>query len=227
VGTARSRLALGASIALVALGMLAMLGGASCINPHDQYDEYLVNTEGARGGGASLIDATPAEAQAIDGGFHDTYFAACLPVLAGGRTRLALRFRADVTYTPTSASSKAGAIDIDFIPLSKDGTTMGDVVGNHFGEKGAPVGDDGTFQADMGQPTIPAAGNPVSTNDIVFSTAVLHGILLGADLFCADLIGEVTSPVPESFSGGNYCILQRLAADAPLPALTTDQFHCP
>lgn len=210
-----------------AFAAFATVAIASCINPHDRYDEYLVNTADARGGAASVVDAAPVEAQAIDGGFHDTYFAACLAVLAGGRANKALRFRVDVKFTPSSPTTTAGTLGMSFVSINKNGTTMADVVGGPFGDRTATVADDGKFSLDLGQPVIPADGNPISTNDIVFASAVLNGILLGSDLFCADLFGEITSPLPVSFNGGNYCLFQRLAADATLPSPTADQFHCP
>jgi hypothetical protein len=216
--------AVAACIAVAVLGALA----PACVDPRADYEDFIQRTNDARGRGF-VSDASAIEASAIDGGFTGSYYAACLPELVAGNVTRALRFVATVTYVPTDPSSKRGTIDLQFVPLLKDATEMSQTVGPSFGTTApAAVDDAGNFVADMGAPTVPAAANPISTNDAVFSNANFRGLLLGHDLFCADLFGQVVSPSIIDFTGGNYCLFYfHTPEKTTLEPLSADLFHCP
>ena len=213
---------------LASLAVVALLAAPACVDPRADYEDFVQRTNDTRGHGF-VSDASALEASAIDGGFTGTYYAACLPELVAGNVTRTLRFVATVTYTPTDPSSKKGMLDVQLVPLVKGATDLSQTVGASFGTAApTPVDEAGNFDANVGAPTVPAAANPISTNDAVFSRASLKGTLLGHDLFCSDLFGEVVSPQIIDFSGGNYCLFYFHPQPAgALEPLVADQFHCP
>ena len=213
---------------LASLGVVALLAAPACVDPRADYEDFVQRTNDARGHGF-VSDASAIEASAIDGGFTAAYYLACLPELVAGNVTRTLRFAATVTYTPKDASSKKGTLDIQLVSLVKGATDLSQTVGASFGtSEPTPVDEAGNFDASMGAPTVPAAANPISTNDAVFSRASLKGTLLGHDFFCSDLLGQVVSPEIIDFSGGNYCLFFfHPQSTGVLESLVADQFHCP
>jgi hypothetical protein len=206
-----------ASIAFLALA-------AACVDPSSDYDSYISRTNDLRG--RTTHDSGPADVQALDGGFSHVYYTICLPLLAAGHVDKALRFQSTATYTQQSANG--GSIVVSLIPLTKDATDLSQTVGNTIA--GAPVGvANNKFDLDLGAPVVPAAANPISNNDIVFKTAVLHYTILSPDRMCAILNGEITQPLDTTFDGdSNPCIsISFPQPSGALPSLTAADIHCP
>ena len=216
------------AVAIATVGALS----SACVNPRDDYDDFLRRTEGVRGVATQpAVDAAVQEASAIDGGFTAApFFVACLPRLVGGKLAKALRFAGTISYAPSSASGKAGKIDVDITPLAVGATDLSAVVGSHIPSLGNVVSNDGAFTADMGKPTVLSAANPISTNDIVFADVFLKAILLRDDFMCAELDGDIVLPEQLDLNDpGDFCVFLRVPAlSGPIPAITDDQFqHCP
>jgi hypothetical protein len=217
----------------IASAFAIAIAGAACVDPRTDYDDFVNRTNGVRGvSTAAPSDAAVQEAAAIDGGFTAApFFVACLPHLVGGNLTKALRFVGTLSYTPTSMTgTKAGKLDIAITPLTVHSTDLSAIVGDPITASTVAVGDDGSFLADFGAPIVKGAANPISTNDIVFSSISITGKLLRDDYACGNLNGVITSPQMIVLDEpDNYCIFERLPAlTGTTPTITADQFQgCP
>ncbi len=233
VSSKRKRTVARSAFAVAVVGATLGVVSSACVNPRDDYDDFLRRTGGVRGVATQpAVDAAVQEAAAIDGGFSGASFSvACLPRLVGGKLLKALRFAAIVSYTPTSTSNKAGTIDIDLTPIVVGATELSSVVGEHIPSVGTTVvNPDGSFTADMGKPKVLSPANPISTNDIVFADVFVKGILLRDDYMCAELDGDILLPTALDLNDpGDFCVFKRVPSlTGPIPEITEDEFqHCP
>jgi len=211
----------------------AALSAIACVNPRDDYDDFVNRTNGVRGVSPSVAsDAAPQEAAAIDGGFTNApFFVACLPHLVGGKLAKAFRFVGTLSYSPTASGSKAGKLDVSLTPLTVGSTDLSATVGTPITASNVAVGPDGHFIVDFGMQTLKGAANPISTNDVVFqSISIVNAILLRSDYACGDLNGHVTSPQDILLDEpDNYCIFEALPSlTGTTPTLMDSQFQsCP
>ena len=220
--TSAKRLAIGSTV----FGVGFLLVGA-CVNPRQQYDDYLDRTADARGGIAVVSDAS-FEGSAPGGGFTATYSLVCYPHLFSNVAQ-SLELAAMITFVPDG--SGGGTISGALTPLRGMATLLSDAVGPPFATWTAPVDAQAQFDIDLGNNlTLPAASNPVQPAPIVFATAHLQGILVGQDKFCAGFAGHVTSPIDFPLDATlDFCLFKR-ASGTPnelVPKYTRDDFHCP
>jgi hypothetical protein len=199
---------------------------SGCIEPKQDFDDWLAKTADARGGtNSEAVDAEAFDGAAPDGGFSGAYFMACLPNIARGDATQSLRFQVAATFTASSGGN--GMLDFHSTPVPVSATDLSQTVGSQNGEDGAVVSN---LLADVvyGQLFIPAVANKLG-NDVTFSDLTLHVHLLSSSQFCGVLSGHVIKPVPIDLTGpGSFCIMQMFAQPSgPLPMLTAQEFHCP
>jgi hypothetical protein len=137
------------------------------------------------------------------------YFMSCLPVLAQGDPRLAIKFKVLIG---------AGGL-FTIAPLTRDAQSMNDLPADHV-PRSKPVQDGVVAFGDFG---IPAASNPMSESPIAMEDVKLTFKTSS----CAELDGMIVAPSNVDLNGsGDVCLLRRVEGDS-LPALAKDDFHCP
>jgi hypothetical protein len=165
------------------------------------------------------------EGSAPDGGFVETYSQVCFPHLFMDPSN-ALLFTAQATFVPDGTG--AGMISVTIQPLVKHATDLSQLTGV-AATYTSHVDSSAHFDLQLAPLTLPKEANPIQASDVVFSSAVLHGILQSEDKFCAGFEGHVTSPIDLPLDPTlDFCLFKRAAGpmDA-VPAYQTSDFHCP
>jgi hypothetical protein len=198
--------------------------GGACVNPRDQYDDYLDRTADARGGIAPVSDAS-FEGNAPDGGFMATYAQVCYPHLFMDPSN-ALLFVSQAAFAPDGTGG--GMLTMTIQPLVKHATDLSQMTGPATTYM-THVDSSAHFDLNLAPLTLPKEANPIQASDVVFSAAVFHGILQSEDKFCAGFEGQVTSPIMLPLDPTlDFCLFKK--ASGPMdavPMYQTSDFHCP
>jgi hypothetical protein len=220
---------------LVLLALPPALASASCLNPQDDYNQYVGRAEDAQvptspigtGGDSGAFDA--ASLRAPDAGFDDTnYVMICLSQLAEDVTN-ALLWKVELKYTGgsnggtltyTSHSLAAGSTDINnpLDPQVGPITTSGanDINAHGFGT------------IDVGSTTLPAAANGITSGPVPLENVTIAFHIESPTQICANLGANVTAPAPVTLEPAeNPCIYLPTDNKGQWGPVTTDQIHCP
>jgi hypothetical protein len=206
----------------LALASCAVFLASACVDPKTDYDDWLSRTEDARAGSTGVNEAS-FEA-ALDGGFTQTYFMACVSQLAGESISKATIFVSNITYQPSGGGGESGSLSVTNTSLKVGATSMSqDVIGSP-GTSSCTVSADGRCDASFGPSTIPGAGNAVFPGqDIVFTSSTLHFVIGSETQLCADLSGTITAPLNFTFDPSkNVCIYLPVSGDQ-VPDYSGDQ----
>lgn len=176
-----------------ALGLVALASG--CTDPDGRYDDFLERTADLRAPDSGAI--TPGER--FD--FSGRYLVALSITLAPGQPIL---LAADVGVAEDLAS-----IDLAFQPLATDlDEAPRSEVGDALEVDAVPYAEDGSFEVDFGEVTVPARANPISGSDIVATVAIAGTAHEATDdramLFCGDASGMVRVPLALDLAGSTF-----------------------
>jgi hypothetical protein len=211
-------LALRSAFLVIAPAMLAC-AAAGCVNPHDDFDKWIDNTNGKRG--VVAVDAAGVDTLVEDTGpniadVNGTFLVSCLPTLAGGAAELSILFYGEITLTGDQVS-------VVLSPLLETATKMSksQVTGTPLTAPPAAVVGLRTFELKYGAGTVPGNSQRIGDSNLVFTNFALQSKIQNKDRLCAELQGELTSPFPQDFNGvGDYCVFVRLADGVDLPTAT-------
>jgi hypothetical protein len=207
-------------LALVAAALV--LGGAGCVDPKQDFDDWAARTADARSAGP-VLEAGPSDSALPDASFGGTYLMACLSSLNPNPAE-ALLFKADARFTPSPGGG--GTFDFTQTPLVKGAQDITQIapMAMTVVAPTATVGPDGTCDVHIGATTIPAAADPIGPA-IVFTDSLLH-FHVSAMPICASLSGHVTMPLTTDLDPAHsFCILQ--SPTPPFPTFAASDFHCP
>lgn len=221
--TFRAR-ALGASLSapLAALLVMPCLSGA-CVDPKQDYDDWIARTADARATVYVPPDSAAFEGSPPDGGFAGTFFMACLPSTSLGDVGQALLSKVVLQYT--ADGNGGGTVDYRAIALRIGSTDLSQSVGTPTILNGVRVT---SFVAPLvyGPTTIPATADPLTPLDIIFQDLTLFMHIEDDTHLCATLSGHLVQPeVIDLSQPGSNCVLR--PSSGPIPKLVTDDFHCP
>jgi hypothetical protein len=171
------------SIFSFSLLLPAVLAGA-CADPVGRYEEH---AERVLDAGSARVDATPlAELPDITGSFLIGMSAAVAP-----EPPFQFLGVAELVAHPDGT----GTVQLSLTALGvTDRMPIGDAILSDV-----PVSTGGQFEAVFAG-TLPAAANPVIPSDVVVEGELLLTIH-SADLFCGEVVGQVTSPVIVDLAG--------------------------
>jgi hypothetical protein len=199
---------------------------AACADPKGEFDEYIDRTNNIRGvipEGGVVTEDTGATDTAEDVPPFDanvdvsgTFFASCLPTLAGGNAAQSLLFYMEVTEVSHSLA-------LNIYPLSKTATTFSksETVGVPQVIPMAAVNADGTWKVTVGEVDIPGTSQRISDNDLTLVNVSYDARITSVDRMCAELSGKLTKPFESSIDGpGDICIFNRMAEGTMLPVVT-------
>jgi hypothetical protein len=146
-----------------------------------------------------------------------TYFASCLPAATGDNASQSFLFYVDATFAADGKS-----LDLEMTPLRETATNfaLSQTVGDAFRQKAIPIVD-GRFVFEPGDVGIPGDAQRFGPSTIVFRNLRFEAQRLDRDGFCAEMKGEMTSPIPIDLSPpGDGCVFRRLDPGSPLPTAT-------
>lgn len=216
-------------------GLLLALFVGACSDPKSDYQSYLDRTNGMRG----TFDASVPETAAFDapgdtGDFTNTYVLSCLPGLLGGDASKSLLFYSEVSVT-------AGKLTMKNTPILETATKMSksQTVGTPHQATDVAIGADGSFTATVGHVEVPGNSQRIGDSLLVLENIVYRGHLLSKDRLCAEIDGQLTSPLMSSLDDpGDWCVWIAVPDGADLPTATdssgmkyigfaASEHHCP
>jgi len=215
--------------AAAGMAILAASGwlGTACVDPKTDYDDWLIRTTYMRNQTGPEQDASY-EAALPDGGFTQLYYMACVSQLNSGSIMTPTLFVATATFTPSE--SGGGSFDFTDTLLQASAMSLTQTVAAPVMETNVPVSADGVAIINYGPTTIAAAGNPLMTGEVDFSSLTLTFQIGPGDDLCANATGAYSMPISEPINvpGQNVCIFAPVASmTSPLPMFTQSQVHCP
>jgi hypothetical protein len=198
----------------------------ACVDPKNDYDDYLSRTAAERAA-AGGDDGGTADAAAPDAGFSGQYVMACVSAPTGDSLADALFFVATVQYTPSPAGG-GGTLTYSNAPLQVGATNISQTVAPVNTVGPVPVGTDGTATVDFGAVTIPASADPLGS-DVVFTDSRLDFLISTADgsvQFCAGEAGSITAPFDTTFDKKTNPCVFKPASSSSFPTFVQSDFHC-
>ena len=205
---------------------LMALALAACVNPKNDYDDYLARTADADTT-PPVEDAGTFDGTAGDAGFQNQAFVmACLSELEP-----TIPYATYFVGTATFDSTGGGNGTLDFsdvaIALSNNGasppTSITDTVGTPATVNGTVV-TGGKASIVFGPTNVPAAASPLGS-EIVFTDSTLTVLIQDDALLCGNLAGDVTEPDILTLNPSmNICVFY---PGTSVPVLQQSQFHCP
>ena len=196
---------------------------AGCLDPKQDFNDWLTRSADARAGTVVVSDAT--FDSELDGGFDDTYVMACLPMLAGGDPTKALLFDAHVVFHQSGGAGD-GTLDVTQTALVVGATDTSMTTGMPVSVMGTPVMG-GMATVDTGMITIPANANTLNTLPIVFSSSMLYFQIASPTQLCAGLAGMTTSPIMLTLDKTQNLCAFKLPMGTAVPKFAKTDFHCP
>lgn len=214
---------------LFAVGILAIVC-ASCVDPQQDYNDYANRTADAHTPPPlPTFDAgETGPMYAPDAGFTGkTFFLSCLTQQAQGDPSKSSVAVATVTYTP-NGNGMGGHLDFGDTPLKVGATTIAETPADatFAMSSGATIAADGTGTVTFGMTSIPADANPVTGQNLVFSSSSLAFHIESQTQICANFVGNLTSPTVTQV-GGPCAIRYLPSANSAVPQLQLSDFHCP
>jgi len=216
------------SFALLSAAAVAGLACPACVNPKQDYDDYLARTADANFTPANTDDAS-FDGSSADGGFaSQSYVMGCVSQATNGSVNDTTYFVATATF---HASDTTGDGTFDFVDTALIATatdTTQSAGGDTIPINGSVV-TGGKVDVVYGPTSIPASGDPLKIGPIVFSDTTLHFLIGPGTHLCATLSGDVTAPLPQTLvAANNICVFFPFSgATGTVTPLTQDQVHCP
>jgi len=197
------------------------LAFAGCIDAHADYDDFKTRpfAEPVRDAAAPDVPLTACETL-LQKGLTGTFFATCLPKVIPTPFGLAIQ------QTVTVSDAGVGELQISFTLLNIMGTHISDTVGTTTDLPAAPISSDCTYDLQIGGLTIPQEATTLG-GEAKAEHVSLHGLLQTEDQACAELDGQVTSPIPLALDPpGDYCLFRRVAPGSTLPIIDMSEYAC-
>ena len=225
------------SFVALGCGLASLALSTACANAQRDFDRFDEKTKAARY--KPPVDAgPPPDAATPTAPFEGTFLAACAPQqLVNGDFSVALRMRADVTFTPTTDG--AGTLKIKLQPLAVKEVDVAKVIGTPF-EGSGPLGPSPAFDITFYDNANPGgAAAPIFPKEsVALGLAVPMGVLKvkgyakldSPPRLCGELSGETASGVAKFYETIDPCVWIPATPGTPLDAtkLTTEaEFSCP
>jgi hypothetical protein len=205
----------------------------ACVDPQKDYDDYTDRTADAHAAPTQpTFDAgETGPLYAPDASFSSKlFFMSCLTQQAQGDPTKSSNFVAHATYTP-APSGGGGKLVFDNQVLKSYPKTLNDVAPDGTDYQalpatGATVAPDGTTTMTYGTTVIPSDANPVTLNQLTFSSTTLDFHIESESQMCATIAGVLIMPIMSTVNGP--CIFRLMASDSsPLPSFQLSDYHCP
>jgi hypothetical protein len=209
------------SLVRVVLAGISCAAVQGCIDAHADYDDFKARpfAEPVRDSAAPDVPLTMCES-ILQKDVTGTFFASCLPVVTGTPFGLA------VHQTLKVSDAGMGELQISFQLLNIMGTNIDDTVSMITDLPATPISSDCTYDLQIGALTIPNAATTLG-GDATAEHVSLHGFLQNEDRACAELDGNVTTPIPLSLNDpGDYCVFRRVAPGSALPIIDMSEYAC-
>jgi hypothetical protein len=214
-----SRRALAALLPMI----LPVLLGCPAPDPQAKFDDFVDETKEERDEFAMMKRDMGAELSDINGTF--LFAIEAVPVA----TERYLQFIATTTLEIADDGS-GGTMSIEFQPLSlEQGQNLvpREPVGEVIRAENIAVSAAGTFRVESLGEMVMVTGeaNPITGSDIVAQLG-FEGFIQGPDLYCGNVFGDVTAPLPLSLEGSTFGA-ERIAATDPASLPTDIVVRCP
>jgi hypothetical protein len=193
-----------------AVVQLAALTCAGCVDPQGRYDDFIERTADLRN-----RDSGPMEpSDRFD--WSGRYLLALSTTLAPD-TPLLFAAEAEV-------SSDLSSVALQLQPLTSDQDDEPRMpIGERFGVSDVPYEEDGTFDADLGDISVPGRANPITGSDIVANVQLAASTRAAADdlpvVFCGQVTGMVVEPIALDLAGSSFGAVQTEDERAAEPLL--------
>ncbi len=223
--------ALGLPLVVLGATSALVLGAASCVNPQQDFNDYLARAADAQGPPSStgVVEASAVDAALLhppDAAVNDTRYVMACETTFGQSAAEAFLFVATMTFTPSAGGGGTATLQAQSLPVGAK--TVDGPVGDVFHFSSGKVAADGTARLLLpGTTTIPAAANPVGGQDVVASNLGVDLRLFADGTACAGLEGQITAPVSTLLTPSNNPCVFRAAPGGAVPAFTNADFHCP
>ena len=174
---------------------VVLLFPAGCIDTQARYDAFLARSANMRAADSGVV----VQGDRFD--FSGRYLFALETTLAPGS---ALLFQVDATV-----ASDLSTFELVVQPLTTDmNASPRTLVGDVATYPDIAYAEDGSFELDFGEASVPGAANPISASDIV-SDVQLTGTAIAADnqhpaLLCGKAGGMVTVPITVDLAGSTF-----------------------
>ncbi|HEY1697680.1 MAG TPA: hypothetical protein VGG39_36210 [Polyangiaceae bacterium] len=237
-----SRFAVPGAFCFAAPFALATLAAVTaCVTPKSDYDDWRNRTAPERAAGPP--DAgSGGETSVADGGldqpFTQTYAMICTSQVFLDDPSRASYFIATINYTPDPNGGGGGTMTYSdqALALTSVGppavppASIANPIGDPVSESNIVVSADGKAYAAFGASVVPAADDPGQPgNDIDFNDTKLYFTISSPTQLCANLGGDIATPlaIPNLSPTENICIY--MATDGPVPSSqpAANQFNCP
>jgi hypothetical protein len=212
----------GTVVRLVRLAFAAAgcAGLSACVDPHADYDDFKARpvAEPLHDAAAPDVALTACETL-LQKNPSGKYVVGCLPVVIP--TPFFLLIQQDITTPGGKAQLKTS-----FKLLDINGTSTSQTVSDTIDVPATPIHDDCTYDLDIGDLTIPEKATTLG-GDAMAQNVKLHALLQTEDLACAELDGEVVTPIPLSLDKpGDFCLFRRAPADGTFQKPDISEYAC-
>ena len=207
----------------IACAVAASLALGACVDPHRDYDDFVARPVAEQVHDAAAPDVPLTECETLlQKNPSGDYYVTCWPLPEQIRDPFGLVIHQDITV----ADGGEGRIKTSFTLLDITGTNIKDTVGVNVDVAPASINDNCTYDLDVGDLTIPEKATTLG-GEAKAEHVKLHGLLQTEDLACAELDGQVVTPIPLSLDApGDYCVFRRVSADGTLPKVSPAEFAC-
>ena len=206
----------------IACAVAASLALAACVDPHGDYDDFVARpvSEPMHDAAAPEVTLTACETLLQKNPSGD-YYVTCLPTIIP--TPFGLALHQEITI----GDGGQGQIKSSFQMLDIHGTNIKDLVGEPVDNlPSTSINANCTYDLDIGNLTIPEKATTLG-GEAKAEHVKLHALLQTEDLACAELDGQVVSPIPLSLDApGDFCLFRRISGDGTLPKIPTSEFAC-
>lgn len=172
-----------------------VLSALGCVDPQERYDAFIERTAQIREMDSGMV----APGDRFD--WSGRYLLALSTSLSPTKPLL-FTLDAEVSEDLTS-------IDLVFQPLTTDvDDEPRTAIGDAFNVDDLPYASDGTFEADLGEVTVPGRANPITGSDII-ATVQLMASTQASDsgaggLLCGQVTGMVSVPLALDLAGSTF-----------------------
>jgi hypothetical protein len=197
---------------------------AGCLDPTNDFNDWLSRSADARAGTSVVSDAS-FDAM-LSSSFDQTYVMACVPQLAPDDPTKALLFNAHLVFT-LSGGPGNGTLDVTQTALVAHATDTTMTTGMPVSVMGTPVMG-GMAAVNSGAITIPGNADTITSNPIVFTSSTLYFSIASPTQLCAGLAGMVTMPIPLMLDKTKNICRFKVPMGTAVPMFTADEFlSCP
>jgi hypothetical protein len=196
----------------------------ACVDPHGDYDDFKARPVAevvVHDAAAPDVQLTECESLLQKNPSGD-YYVTCWPLPAIFPTPFGLVVHQDLTV------SDGGQAELTswFKLLDIHGTNINQTVSDRVDVPPASINDNCTYDLNIGDLIVPEKATTLG-GEAKAEHVKLHAFLQTEDLACAELDGQVITPIPLNLEPpGDFCVFRRVASDGTLPKIPDSDYAC-